>query len=88
MVFREASDAVRWCVAVQMELLLRNWQTATSGKCAEDVGIVTIPEAHADCPLPLAMKGLAQKKCPKVGTSYLCTRLTTSANNVAPFVVH
>ena len=63
-VFRQAADAVRWCVAVQMQLMLHDWSMSATGQCAEDVGLVTVPEAQAECPLPAAMRGLAEKKCP------------------------
>lgn len=65
-VFRLAADAVRWCVAVQMQLLLHDWSTSATGKCSEDVGMITVPEALADCPLPVAMRALSDRKCPQV----------------------
>jgi hypothetical protein len=79
-VFRLAADAVRWCIAVQMQLMLHDWSTSTTGKCAEDIGLVTVPESQADCPLPVAMRKLAEKKCPQVSRSDLCLIFARSSN--------
>eukprot|EP00892_Ulva_mutabilis_P007916 jgi/Ulvmu1/5497/UM023_0033.1 len=68
-VFRDATDALRWCVAVQMQLLNINWRTTAAedatGRCPDDVGTLCVPSSSATCPLPASVKDLARKcRCP------------------------
>lgn len=75
-VFRDATDALRWCVAVQMQLLNINWSTTiaedAAGRCPDDVGTLCVPSSSVTCPLPASVKDLARKcKCPSVRRSPL-----------------
>ena len=39
-IFRDAKDAVRWCIAVQMQLLRVSWDPALLSACPADAGTV------------------------------------------------
>jgi hypothetical protein len=65
-VFRDARDAVRWCVAVQMQLLKLEWPEAPAAKCPEEAGTVRAPPGGAARPVPSAAADLAddmQARC-------------------------
>jgi hypothetical protein len=61
-VFRDALDAVRWCLAVQMQLLNVSWTVAILSGCQEDAGTVTALASDSRA-VPQALRDLKRKCC-------------------------
>jgi hypothetical protein len=72
-VFRDAKDAARWCIAVQMQLLKVDWSTRIMEQCPEDAGVVVADSGATHSPVPPAIEGL------RGGDQHVCSLVWCTA---------
>lgn len=66
--FRDARDALRWCIAVQIQLLRVDWSARVMAECPAEAGIVTAPDLDVLPAVPGSAIPQSVSSIPALGT--------------------